>query len=146
MQNKKLIALIILSIGAVISLIYGITTPSKIRRDIARESNVVVSRSDEGAGTAVGRVIYTKRYREKTTFRSWGRNPFIEKGSPAAQDTPRLTLNGIVWDKESPTAIINGEIVGVGDKIGKITVVSIRKTTVTLNDGVKNFRLRIEED
>ena len=52
-----------------------------------------------------------------------------------------LTINGILWDKKNPLAIINEEIVKVGDKIDSNTVVGIEQDRVILNDGSKDIEL-----
>ncbi len=43
-----------------------------------------------------------------------------------------LILNGIVWDADNPYAIINNDVVKVGDKFGGITVVEITEKNVIL--------------
>lgn len=54
-----------------------------------------------------------------------------------------LQLSGIVWDKISPTAIINGRIVDKGDKILGNVVVEIKQDRIILNDGSRNFELKL---
>jgi len=76
----------------------------------------------------------------------WGRDPFSEeaalKGSELAVSD--LKLEGILCHHgKAPTAIINGEIVGKGDKIGGTTVVSIDKDSIIVSDGSKNYKLNL---
>ncbi len=54
-----------------------------------------------------------------------------------------LNLAGILWDEESPKVIINDEILGIGDDIDGNTIVDIRQNKVILNDGSKDFELRL---
>ena len=54
-----------------------------------------------------------------------------------------LNLMGILWDEESPKVIINDEILGIGDDIDGNTIVDIRQNKVILNDGSKDFELRL---
>ncbi|MCM8779379.1 MAG: general secretion pathway protein GspB [Candidatus Omnitrophica bacterium] len=49
----------------------------------------------------------------------------IEKVNP-----PDLKLQGIVWGSDKPRAIINGIVLGKGDKIGEAEIVEIRKEGV----------------
>ena len=56
----------------------------------------------------------------------------------------RLHISGILWDEKDPRAIINGRIVGEGDKVDGNTVVSIEQELVVLNDGLSDFILRLE--
>ena len=77
---------------------------------------------------------------------SWGRDPFSEevalRGSELAVSD--LKLEGILWHHgKSPSAIVNGEIVGKGDKIGGTTVVSIDKDSIIVSDGSKNYKLNL---
>ena len=56
-----------------------------------------------------------------------------------------VTLSGILWNDETPKAVINGEIVGLRDKVNKYTVINILKSSVILNDGTKNVEILLEE-
>lgn len=115
MQNRKLIILIILGIAA----IFSDATPVIAEKDIARE-----------------------RRAKRSSFTSWGRNPFSLYRGPATTISG-LALSGVLWDENAPTAIVNEEIVGIGDKIGIYTVVDIQKDKVILTDGTKNYELNL---
>ena len=143
MQNKKVIILIILSIGAAISLIYGITASPRSRSRASRpaQQEAKAARSD-GATSSVRRIVPTERLAKKTEFVSWGKNPFALK-EVKIETISKLSLNGIMWDEESPKAIVNDEIIGVGDKIDENTVVDIKKDSVILNDGISDFELEM---
>lgn len=142
MQNKKLIALILLGVGAIVSLAYGIITPSKVRRELSSKPALKVEEVKKL--TLRERVIPKKRLAQRTDFVAWGKSPFLPK-EVIVRVIPKLILNGIVWDKKNPKAIINGEIVNVGDKVDESTVVDIRLNRVILNDGTENFELKLEE-
>lgn len=50
----------------------------------------------------------------------------------------RMTVEGIFWDKKRPLALINGEIVEIGSKLGTFEVVDIKPGAVTImKDGVR---------
>ena len=74
-------------------------------------------------------------------------NPFApliteEPKKPKVKEPrPELVLNGIVWSKTSPRAIINEIFVGVGDKIFGMNVVSIQKERVILEDEKSRYIL-----
>jgi hypothetical protein len=127
MQNKKPIILIILGVTAFFILwrvIFSGKPP--IRRNEITEAARMVNP--------------TQRHAKKTNFTEWGRDPFLPKGAaPSASG-----LTGIIWDEKSPKALINDAIVGVGDKVGNNTVVKIEKDRVILNDGNKDFELKLE--
>lgn len=140
MPDKKLMVAIGFGILAVGSLLYGIFTPSKVRRELA---------SSAGPGTPAAATVSTKpavltdRMMKRTPHESWGRNPFASKEAPAiALGGGALILNGIAWDEKSPQAIINDRIVKTGDEVGGSRVVTILQHKVILNDGVSDFELR----
>ena len=139
MQNKKIIILIILGIVAVISIFYGIFAPSKARRNIIPESTSSLQELTAEKGTA-----YLTRNAKKTAYSSWSRDPFSTSPAPI-KGYGGLTLGGIVWDKENPMAIINDNIVKIGDKVSGNTVVDIKQDKVILNDGTKDFELKLEQ-
>lgn len=84
----------------------------------------------------------TPGQRKRTEFVDWGRNPFVWRKATAGP-TSGLTLSGIVWDEEASYAIINGDIVHTGDTIDGKTVKRIEQDKVILNDGLKDYTLRL---
>jgi hypothetical protein len=56
-----------------------------------------------------------------------------------------VDLTGILWDKDKPLAIIDGNIVKKGANIGSKTVIDIKKDRVILSDGKELTELRLEE-
>jgi len=74
----------------------------------------------------------------------WGRDPFaIRSDSPSSDATiSGLKLEGIICDEKESYAIINGEVVKEGGKVGGNTVVRIEKKAVIVNDGTKDYNLR----
>ena len=68
----------------------------------------------------------------------WGINPFlVERGSaPRGAATPGgRVLSGILWDADSPSAIVDNRVVRVGDRLGGWRVQEIRQDRVVLSDG-----------
>lgn len=131
MQNKKIIILIILGIAAVISLFYGMFASSKAGRNVILKK---ISVPQEFA--------YLTRNAKKTAYSSWSRDPFSASSAPI-KGYRGFVLSGIMWDKESPTAIINDNIVKIGDKISGNAVVDIKQDRVILSDGIKDFELKL---
>ncbi|MFA5090843.1 MAG: hypothetical protein WC510_07485 [Candidatus Omnitrophota bacterium] len=72
------------------------------------------------------------------------RDPFAQgkKGQEGASSYS-LALTGIIWDEENPLAIINDRIVKTGDKVSLNNVVAIKQESVVLNDGTKDFELKL---
>jgi len=50
-----------------------------------------------------------------------------------------------MWNKTNPTAMIGDVIVKRGDKLGANTVVEINPDSIILNDGTKDFELKLKE-
>lgn len=79
---------------------------------------------------------------KRSSHAQWGRSPFTLSLNDSA---PSNELNGILWDPVSPKALINGQIVGVGDSVGAATVVEIKQSSVILDDGTRDVHLRLGE-
>lgn len=141
-KNKKSLLLVILSVGAVASLTYGILTPSKIRREIKAKTKGAPAVRGAPTPSLQKRVLAVERGTAKSTFAFWGRSPFLPKES-AIESSTVLVLNGIAWDEKTPQAIINDRIVGVGDEISGKRVVAIHPVSVVLNDGFEDFELKL---
>lgn len=145
MKNKKIIILVILSVGAVFSLTYGMLTPSKIRREIRSRS---VSAKKKGIAAtqekSIASIAPSTRHSSRTSYTSWVRDPFSSGPAVSSPTTiSDMRLTGILWDDVAPLAMINDNPIGVGDKIGGYTVADIQKDTVILTDGTKNYELRL---
>ena len=138
MKNKKAVIAIILSIGAIISLIFGLTAGSKTRRKPSSEAVSVHETT-----LPARHIVPTKRSTAKTDFVSWDRNPFAPKTTPA-KVVAKFTLSGIIWDQKEPKALINNVVVGIGDEIDGNKVVDIKQDRVVLNDGTEDIILTLE--
>jgi fumarate reductase subunit C len=140
MRDKKVVVLIILAVLALISLIYGITASPKGRsKNAAAKRQVAITQSQ---GVAKN-VVPTKRLPKRSQFKTWKRNPFIV--GQAASTSSELVLNGIIWNKAKPKAMIGDAIIVKGDTIGANKIVDILPDRVILNDGMKDFELKMEK-
>lgn len=54
---------------------------------------------------------------------------------------PDLTIQGVIWGSRSPQAIINNQIVKIGDKIEGVSIVDIAKEGLTVSFQGKEFKL-----
>lgn len=138
MENKKLILLIGLGALAVLSLLYGILTPSKVKRELVSQPAL----SAKEAAKPLPLMAPAKRLSGKSQYPSWGRNPFLPKEIQAPA-VGKLILVGIAWDQTSPRAVINDRIVEEGDQLAGMRVVEIKKDRVILHDGVTPVELRL---
>ncbi len=62
----------------------------------------------------------------------------------SAQDLAAFRLSGIVWSRQLSQALINDTLVGIGDRIGGWTVVSIEKDRVILKNGNRTEMMKIK--
>jgi len=65
-----------------------------------------------------------------------------EKVKPKPKPKLQITLNGIIFDKENPMAIINGDIYKTSDKIGEYSILSISEKGVQLHSEKENLFLQ----
>ena len=72
---------------------------------------------------------------------SWGRDPFLRGG--AEGQAGALMLSGILWDASAPIAIINGQMLHVGDELEGYRIMHITSDRVTVTDGTDTFQLQI---
>ncbi len=68
----------------------------------------------------------------------------LSSGEPLSEGA--LKLSGILWDNESPSAVINGEVAQVGYKLGQFRVTRIQKTQVSLLSPQGKITLHLPED
>ncbi len=74
---------------------------------------------------------------------AWQNNPFVKPASDVA--VGELSLTGIIYSQTRSAAIINSQIVEIGDKIGSHEVVSIEPSgQVVLRTESGLFRLKMK--
>jgi hypothetical protein len=137
MKDKKVIILIVLGVAAAASLLWG-TTSSPKRKQPAF-SAPEISQAPQSVPTSAAAI---NRRAVRSKFKAWKRRPFQSSQVPG--QSSNLVLNGIIGGKV-PKAMIGDLMVGVGDKIGNNKVVAIKKDSVTLNDGTKDFELVMKQ-
>lgn len=57
---------------------------------------------------------------------------------------PGINIAGVVWDTDRPQAIIDGQIVGIGDTVSGVKITDIQKTgiTVLFQDRIETLEIR----
>ena len=140
MQNKKIIILIALGIVAFISLMYGLSAKPKWQKNADNQGTVI--KNTGGTANPENVVGQVKRRAKRTQSHTWKRSPFIPKGAPGAAYS-KLVLNGILASGKEFKAMIGDAVVGKGDKVEGNTVVEVKQDEVILNDGTKDFELKL---
>jgi hypothetical protein len=136
-KDKKVILLIVLGVGGILSMLYGIITPSKFKQEAAKEMSSVpaVSQNDTKDSAEVSTQPQHERPRSK--YDKWGRNPFYQR--------QRITISGIMYDVRNSQVMINDEIVGIGADVGGNKVIDIRPNYCIISDGTSEFKLHLGE-
>ncbi|HDP16226.1 MAG TPA: hypothetical protein ENN16_00045 [Candidatus Omnitrophica bacterium] len=81
--------------------------------------------SYNGSAPVVTESVVSEERRYKSEG-DWGRDifyPDVPFSGTGSSGLINLALNGIVWDSNSPYAIINSKVVKAGDKIDAVTMV-----------------------
>jgi len=132
MGSKKKIELIVTGIGVVI-LIFLIVSHMSIKagRPVSKTEPYPTTPAIVSVAGEVGSWDSVK----------WGRDPFLlDASNVKEQGIEDMALNGIVSDKENPYAIINNDVVKLGDKVNDMTVIEINEKSVVLEqDGQKHI-------
>ncbi len=79
----------------------------------------------------------------------WKENPFLadrqpDRPAPTVDNPEGMILSGILWDPESPTAVVDNQVVGPGESVGSWRVVEIQKDRVILSDGSSTRTLEVQ--
>lgn len=77
-----------------------------------------------------------------STVIDWDKNPFVQPAGDVALD--ELKLTGVIYNPEKQAAILDDQVVEVGDKIGYSEVLEIGKTYVILRNENGMFRLSLK--
>ena len=120
---KKRVELIIIGLGIVI-LIFLITNHM-----LGSKNNKTISKTEPYPTSEVA-IMVTYEVGSEDNMK-WGRDPFLlDVSNVQEQGMEGLVLNGIAADKENPYAIINNDVVKLGDKVNGMTVVEIKEKNV----------------
>ena len=139
-------------LGCVMAAVYArALRPSASRRSppakaAAEQAATPASHPDERAGEAARTVSAAlewseqrREQRARAAELAWERDPFAR--GRAAGAVGGFTLSGILWDASAPIAIINGQMVHVGEELDGYRIVSIAQDRVFISDGAKTHQL-----
>jgi len=144
MRKKEIIELSITGLGIVV---LGFIVFHQVK-GVKRPQPSVSPKTISLAPTALDQRKNNKRLflalQEEAKNIKLNRDPFFRQPIVSSDDSAQgLNLSGIAWDELKPTAIINDEILAVGDQVAGKRIVEIEKDKVILTDGQQNFELRI---
>jgi hypothetical protein len=79
---------------------------------------------------------------EKATPTPLETKPDFTEGSVLRPHQLGLDISGILWDPESPSALINGEIVNPGDTVGDVKILEIRRDRFLVEYDGKKYEVK----
>jgi len=135
--KKERIELVITCIGVIFLIFLVIRGAQKIQAE---------KRPMNKTGKAISVPVSFKRTEAERSKieKGWGRDPFFSvtanTGNTKLGD---LIVNGIVWDEKNPYAIIDRDVVKVGDKLGNMTVIEITENSVILEENGERYTLTL---
>jgi len=144
-QKTRQIIIAIAFVGAVIYALGEFTGDAKTERPL--DSEPAATSATQQPLTSGSVVIDIEKYKNM----SWGRDPFYrnmgrQKTESAPAPPVKWTLNGILFNSKSPSAVINKRVVRSGDRINGARVVKIEKRHVTLEKDGAQIVLQIKKE
>ena len=150
MQRKEIVKFSFIGIPIIVVLFFVFySSKGKDQTKISKVYGDKKAESDEqktSANHSDPLELFT-RLEEETKTLEVKRDPFFKQPAEITNKpflSSEFYLSGIVWDKDNPTAIINNKIVKIGAEIAGSTVVNIKEDRVILNDGIRNFELKMD--
>lgn len=105
-----------------------------------QQNSIALAEEAAAEGVIVRPVVEYKSGKLRDPFRTYFVKEEIKESSQENLDLPKpefdlskLKVQGIVWGGRSPQAIINGQVLSVGDLIEGAQIVSIEKKGITLS-------------
>lgn len=150
-MDKKKIGLIILSVFALLILIRGIVNFNKVGKGAKSVSLPKIEKKADSLSKPTNTPKFSKK---RTAYKEWQGDPFVldkikpkvPEKDPSSAFVKRKSINltGIVWDEDHPKAIINDEIVSIGDEVLGKKIINITKNKVSMDDGIRVSEVFIE--
>lgn len=137
-EDKKKVELLITGIGIIILFFLianGISRPKTNKAvpkiDFLTSESTVSSFMDNEVQAA--------------SRKEWKRDPFLlDTSNIEEHGMEDLDLSGIAADKENPYAVINNDVVKLGDKVNGMTVIEINEKNVVLDENGKTHTLELD--
>ncbi len=137
-MDRKKIALILIIVLAIVFLVFLMSTLKKVSKKpkavpvVERKIALTKHREPTTKGSPAKSRAERAETEEEIASLVWGRDPFVLVETGAVETGAPISLGGIIWDKKRPKAMINNEIYKVGDKIGNIEIVDIKRNSVLI--------------
>lgn len=136
-MEKQKIEYIITGVMVVILLLLLTTMLKKKTKKVPEEIQ-----QQEAITESTGTKVYMPKLPQKLT---WGRDPFVLYSRKAKGSMVPFVLSAVIYDEKEPHAVINNEIVTIGQKIEGYSVIKINEKTAVLKKEDKELRLELYE-
>jgi hypothetical protein len=144
MTKKEKIEYIITGILVVLLLLFSIRMVVRVSRAKKRRPATKKEASDSGI-IQKEMAVATEKIVTKGKTLSWRHDPFgLAPSVREEKEAGPLKLEGVLWDKAAPLAIINGQILKKGENVDGRKIVEIGERHVILSDGEKKQKLQLE--
>jgi len=145
-MDKKRIEIIATSAMVLVLIIAWVNSVGAIRKRGAPKAAVVSSAVVSTEEMA--KIVLTPQKKDKPTelLTQWGRDPFSGKvytTASRAEGLGDLKVEGVIWDKKNPLAMINGRVLKKGDNFKGNVIVDIKENSVILSDGNRDIELKV---
>lgn len=96
-----------------------------------------------GSAVPEARKAMPQRERVRSSFKSWGRDPFTIGAGVTEQADGPVSLSGIFCDPQKSYCIIDGKVAKVGDEVSGYKILEITEDTVTIEaaGGIKTLKV-----
>ena len=143
LNKKQKIELAITAVG-VIFLIFMLIASAAQR--IHKRKKISTNMNTKSAPFLSQTISFGRsKLKESAIKEGWGRDPFFPGSSSIASDSnlAGLALDGILWGSDNPYAIINNDIVTVGDIVDDAMVLEINEDNVIVEQDDERYILRV---
>ena len=137
--KKERLELTITGIGIIFLIFLVISNVQKIRK---KKSSIIKASSEVVSSLSAPISFDIAEIEESDIKEGWGRDPFF-LGPPMGATLEGLILNGIVWDENNAYAIINNDVVEIGNSIGRAIVIEINQDSVILEQDEETYTLKL---
>ena len=104
----------------------------QVQQMISNEPQAVEDRKDEVSS-------FVPRQEEIPLWQQIEEDPVENEDEFDRFQKPMFVISGVLWNSQKPMAIVNGQVVAVGDYIDDVMVTNIQSSEVSFKDAKENI-------
>jgi len=142
LDKKQKIELTITGIGVIFLIFMLIGSLGKAHK----RKRVAAKVRTESAALLSSPVSFGRdKAKESAIKQGWGRDPFFPGSTSVASDSglAGFVLNGIVYGDDNPYALVNSDIVTIGDIVDDAVILEINEDNVVIEQDDKKYTLKV---